>query len=180
MTNGDTGRQSDHWLSKESFSQACAALPLVSIDLLVTRPGTQGRELLLGLRNNRPAQGWWFTPGGRIRKNEPLAKAMARLALDEIGLHHDWLHRTILLGAWDHFYADSAFDPDISTHYINLPYALHLSEEEAQAVQPAFGKHLQHEAWMWLPISDALTNVRVHDYVKAELNQLNNSLSQDA
>ena len=69
MTNGNEVSQSNYWLSKESFSLACAALPLVSIDLLVTRPGTQGKELLLGLRNNRPAQGWWFTPGGRIRKN---------------------------------------------------------------------------------------------------------------
>ena len=178
MSKDNIDSQSNHWLSEDIFSQACAALPLVSIDLLVTRPGTRGRELLLGLRNNRPAQGWWFTPGGCIRKNEPLAKAMARLALDEIGLHPDWLHRTILLGAWDHFYQDSAFDPDVSTHYINLPYALHLTPEEAQAVQPAYCKHLQHEAWMWLPFSDAMTDVRVHDYVKAVLSHLINSLSQ--
>ena len=172
MTEGNVNNQSSQWLSEDLFRTACAALPLVSIDLLVTRPSTQGREVLLGLRNNRPAQGWWFTPGGRIRKNEPLATAMSRLALEEIGLHPDWLHRTILLGAWDHFYPDSAFDPDISTHYINLPYALHLTQVEAQTVQPATGKDFQHESWMWLPISDALTDVRVHAYVKAGLSRL--------
>jgi colanic acid biosynthesis protein WcaH len=133
--------------------------------------------LLLGLRNNRPAQGCWFTPGGRIRKNEPLAKAMSRLALDEIGLHPNWLNRTIMLGAWDHFYPDSAFDPGISTHYINLPYALHLTEEEAQTVQPSFGKNLQHEAWMWMSVSDAFEDKTVHAYVRAVLDKLNNSLA---
>jgi len=66
------------WLSEAVFSTACAALPLVSIDLIVIRQGDQGRELQLGLRNNRPVQGWWFTPGGRIRKNEPLASALQR------------------------------------------------------------------------------------------------------
>lgn len=46
----------------------------------------QGHELLLGLRNNRPAQRWCFTPRGRIRKNEPLEQAVIRVALDELGM----------------------------------------------------------------------------------------------
>ncbi|WP_370701703.1 NUDIX domain-containing protein [Thauera phenylacetica] len=50
------------------------------------RSGPAGPELLLGLRNNSPAKGWWFTPGGRIRKNEPLYDAQCRVAKDEIGL----------------------------------------------------------------------------------------------
>jgi colanic acid biosynthesis protein WcaH len=54
------------WLQAESFSQSCSALPLISLDLCLTRPSSQGPELLLGLRNNRPAQGVWITPGGRI------------------------------------------------------------------------------------------------------------------
>jgi colanic acid biosynthesis protein WcaH len=91
------------WLSEELFRTACGALPLVSIDLLVTRPGQKGRELLLGLRNNRPAKGWWFTPGSRIPKSEALPSAMRRVAQDEIGLNPELLGRTRLLGAWDHF-----------------------------------------------------------------------------
>src|SRR5450830_138978 len=42
-------------------------------------------QLLLGRRINAPARGWWFTPGGRIRKNEALVQAR-------------------LMGAWDPFY----------------------------------------------------------------------------
>lgn len=162
----------DQWLSPGTFSSACAALPLVSIDLMVTRPGENGRELLLGLRNNRPAQGWWFTPGGRIRKNEPLATALRRIADEEIGLNLDWLSRTQLLGAWDHFYPDSAFDPAVSTHYVNLPHALHLTEDEARAVQPPFGQGLQHQEWTWLSLAKASTDKRVHGYVRAVLPQL--------
>ena len=40
---------STNWLSAEAFSVACAALPLVSLDLCLTRSGTAGPELLLGL-----------------------------------------------------------------------------------------------------------------------------------
>lgn len=172
MDNTEADGQASQWLSEEVFSSACAALPLVSIDLMITRPGNQGRELLLGLRNNRPAQGWWFTPGGRIRKNEPLPIALRRVAREEIGLNLEWLSRAQLLGVWDHFYPDSAFDPCVPTHYVNLPHVLNLTEDEAQAVQPPSGQGLQHQTWMWMPVSQACTNERVHEYVRMVLPRL--------
>ena len=160
------------WLSEDVFSTACAALPLVSIDFMVTQPGEQGRELLLGLRNNRPAQGWWFTPGGRIRKNEPLESAMRRVAQDEIGLNPEWLGSAQLLGAWDHFYADSAFDANTSTHYVNLPHAVHLSVDEAQTLKLPIGNGSQHLEWRWMLVTEAQNDERVHAYVRAVLGRL--------
>ena len=87
------------WLSPDAFTSACAALPLVSVDVYLTRQQGGGTALLLGRRANRPAQGWWFTPGGRVRKNEPLASASARIALDELGLPAVALPRARLMGA---------------------------------------------------------------------------------
>lgn len=162
---GDTS----HWLSSKQFSQACAALPLVSLDFCLLRPscsGATGLELLLGLRNNRPAQGWWFTPGGRIRKNEQLASASARIALDELGLPATALSRAHLMGAWDHLYADSAFDPAVSTHYVNLPHWLALSQAEADALTLPQGPDQQHARWQWLPLEQAVQNESVHAYVR--------------
>ena len=160
------------WLSEDVFSTACTALPLVSIDLMVTRPAEQVRELLLGLRKNRPAQGWWFTPGGRIRKGEALASAMRRVAQDEIGLDPEWLGRVQLLGAWDHFYPDSAFDADISTHYVNLPHTVHLSADEAQTLKLPIGNDSQHFEWRWMLITEAQNDEQVHAYVRAVLGRL--------
>lgn len=164
------------WLSAEAFGTACAALPLVSIDLMVTRPGPDGPELLLGLRNNRPARDWWFTPGGRIRKNEAFGEAMSRVARDEIGLGPECLVRAQLLGAWDHFYPDSAFDPAISTHYVNLPHALHLTAEEAAMIRPPRGPEAQHRAWKWLPLPEAGRDVLVHPHVRAVLDKIAGSV----
>jgi colanic acid biosynthesis protein WcaH len=163
------------WLPPEAFSLACAALPLVSVDLCLTRPGPDGTELLLGLRNNRPAQGWWFTPGGRIRKNEPLANASARIVLDELGLPATALPRARLMGAWDHFYPDSAFDPGVSTHYVNLPHWLDLSAEEAATLAlPCSGDDSastaryagQHARWRWQPLAQAAIDPQVHAYAR--------------
>jgi colanic acid biosynthesis protein WcaH len=140
------------------FSQACAALPLVSIDWVLTN--SEG-QLLLGLRNNPPARAWWFTPGGRIRKNEALAAAKLRIAHDELGLPASALERATLMGAWDHFYPDSAFDPTVSTHYVNLPHWLQLSNNETASLQLPQGPNEQHARWQWLPLEQAALDDRV-------------------
>lgn len=111
-------------------------------------------------------------PWSRIRKNEALASAMHRVAQDEIGLNPEWLGRAKLLGAWDHFYPDSAFDADISTHYVNLPHAVHLSADEAQTLKLPIGNGSQHLQWRWMPITEAQNDEQVHAYVRAVLGLL--------
>jgi len=79
-------------LPLEQFQQAVAALPLVSVDWVLTN--TAG-ELLVGQRLNAPARGAWFTPGGRIRKGEALALALGP------GWHKkSWAHRLRWLPRW--------------------------------------------------------------------------------
>jgi len=58
------------------------SMPLPCVDLLVTHKG----NLLLTLRNNEPAKDLWFTPGGRIYRNEPLTETVKRVLHEETGL----------------------------------------------------------------------------------------------
>jgi len=158
--NAPTGPK---WLPAAQFAQACAALPLVSIDLVLT--DDEGR-LLLGLRRNAPARDWWFTPGGRIRKNEPLAMARQLIAAEELALPESVVKRATFMGAWDHFYADSAFDPDVSTHYVNLALWLPLTQEEIAALHLPTGEGEQHAQWQWMPVAQAATAPGVHPHVQ--------------
>ena len=64
------------YLSKENFQTVIASTPLISIDLIIKN--SQG-EYLLGYRNNKPAQDYWFVPGGRILKDESKSDAYTRL-----------------------------------------------------------------------------------------------------
>jgi colanic acid biosynthesis protein WcaH len=150
-------------LPMAQFQQAVAALPLVSVDWVLTNPAG---ELLVGQRLNAPARGAWFTPGGRIRKGEPLAAALRRVAAEELGLAEEraatLARRGELMGAWDHFYPDAAFTPTVPTHYVNLPYAARLTEAEVKALQLPVGE--QHGHWQWLPLASAAE--RVHEHVK--------------
>lgn len=150
-------------LPAAQFVEACAALPLVSIDLVLTNADGQ---LLLGKRNNAPARDFWFTPGGRIRRGEALNNAKLRIAHDELGLPASVLGRAILMGAWDHFYPDSAFDANASTHYVNLPHWLEVSQEEVTNLQLPQGPHEQHVSWRWFKLDEAAIESSVHPYVQ--------------
>ncbi len=150
-------------LPAAQFAQACQALPLVSIDLVLT---DEAGRLLLGLRRNAPARDWWFTPGGRIRKNEALAEARRRIAAEELGLPDTALRRATLMGAWDHFYPDSAFDAAISTHYVNLALWLQLTTDEVATLTLPAGDGEQHASWQWLPLAQAELDEGVHPHVR--------------
>jgi len=58
------------------------SMPLPCVDLLITHKN----NLLLMLRNNEPGKDLWFTPGGRIYKNESLEEAVKRILSEETGL----------------------------------------------------------------------------------------------
>jgi colanic acid biosynthesis protein WcaH len=64
------------FLNDADFHTLVRLAPLISIDFIIRNPRW---EILLGLRNNAPAKGSYFVPGGIILKNERLADAFKRI-----------------------------------------------------------------------------------------------------
>lgn len=130
-------------IPQSKFKSAVDVLPLVSIDLFIVCNGL----LLLGKRNNRPAKGFLFTPGGRIGRNEALTLAFSRIAREELGLENYLLLQYMLMGDWDHFYNDSAFSDDVSTHYIYLSYLCEIQPQMKKKLLLPKGRDKQHSSW---------------------------------
>jgi colanic acid biosynthesis protein WcaH len=147
------------YLDKDTFANIIASTPLVSIDLVLT---TEDDKALVGERLNRPAQGCWFVPGGRIYKNEPLAEAFKRLTTTELGIELN-IEQAQLLGAYDHFYADNVFNEQGSTHYVALGYKIVVNPE--LFLNLPFGE--QHQGYQWLAITELLAHPQVHTNTKA-------------
>lgn len=148
------------WLSPEEYSHAVSALPLVSVDLVVVNPA---RQVLMGFRRNAPAQQWWFTPGGSVRKHEPFLQAIERVGRWELGLSAINLQGARCMGIWDHFYEDSAFSAEVSTHYVNLPHVLYLANPPDLVSLPID----QHSEWRWQDAYLAAVADDVHPYARA-------------
>jgi len=145
-------------LSESTFLTVVANTPLVSFDLIVRN---QAGQVLLGLRNNRPAQGYWFVPGGRIMKDERLAEAFLRITENELGQSIP-LSEGKFLGVFQHLYEDNFSNQEgISTHYI--VFGVEISADEVLAQKPL----AQHSDWRWWSIQDLLASAVVHPYTRA-------------
>mgnify|MGYP000249851061 CR=1 FL=1 len=144
-------------MNNEKFLEVIDSVPLVSIDLVLE--DSKGR-ILLGKRINRPSQGYWFVPGGRIRKNERLANAIQRISSTELGTKIS-IANAKLLGAFDHIYPDNFQDVDgINTHYVALGYKAYVTDD--LSIEPDD----QHSEIKWWSKEDLLRDLTVHNNTK--------------
>lgn len=142
----------------KSFLNVVASAPLVSIDLIVKNE--QG-HVLLGKRTNRPARGYWFVPGGSIRKDERMVNAFERISSAELG-HPLELKDAKLMGVFEHLYEDNFLGEDnVSTHYVVLAYECRL-DPGARIVLDG-----QHSEAKWWNVDELLENASVHVNTKA-------------
>ena len=146
-------------LPPDVFRSIVELTPLVSIDLVVR---DRAGQVLLGYRRNRPAQGSWFVPGGRLGKNETRREAFSRLSQMELGVELD-IGRGRFLGVFEHIYPDNfAGDLRFGTHYVVLAYAIEVDPAELQLPGDD-----QHNGYAWMSEAEMLYRDDVHDYSKA-------------
>jgi colanic acid biosynthesis protein WcaH len=149
-------------LDAKIFKTVIENTPLVSIDLCLV----YGGQLFLGKRSNEPLKDEWFTPGGRINKNETWQGALLRIAEVELGLSGIAVEDFSLMGMWDHFYSNSAIDQNTSTHYVNLPHYLEFKSK------PQIILDDQHDTCNWFDLAVVSNNEKFHRYMRNYANWL--------
>ena len=70
------------FIDQELYDQILLHVPISCVDVVIVHDG----GVLLVRRNNPPACGEWWVPGGRVMKGETLREAARRKALGEVGL----------------------------------------------------------------------------------------------
>ena len=139
-------------LDDHIFKTVVDSAPLVSIDILLKKDN----KFLLGRRVNKPAQGYFFSTGGRVNKNETIDHAIDRIAQHELNI--ELQSRPKFLGVFEHFYNDSIYE-DVSTHYLNLAYEYEVEEISNLPIQ-------QHSEYQWFGVDELLNSTQVHEYTK--------------
>jgi colanic acid biosynthesis protein WcaH len=146
------------FLSHTELDTVIRLAPLIAIDLIIRNPGD---DVLLGLRKNDPAKGYYFVPGGMILKNDWLAAAFARLAENETG-QAARLDDARLIGVFEHFYdTNRSGNGGYGTHYVVLGY------EFAWPTAARPRPDDQHSELRWWPVTELLASERVHENAKA-------------
>jgi colanic acid biosynthesis protein WcaH len=145
-------------LSHDELAEVVKKAPLVSIDLVVSN--AEG-EILVGLRTNEPAKGFWFVPGGRILKDERIAEAFGRIAYDELGIKPAF-EDCRFLGVFEHLYPNNfTGKSDFSTHYVVLAYEVRTDESAPRLPRD------QHSEYKWLSRESLDQEERIHPYTRA-------------
>ncbi len=147
-------------ISPENFRLVIKNTPLISIDLVIEN--SEG-NILLGKRNNLPAKGYWFVPGGRILKNENFDSAFQRIVKNETGLSKQ-LEDANFLGIYEHIYPDENFfaDPDFGT--VVIAYRIKLTDSTLELTLN------QHSDYWWATLDEILTDSKIHNNTKNYFN----------
>jgi len=148
------------FLNKEDFTNAVRTTPLISLDFIIEN---EFGEFLVGKRTNRPAQGYWFVPGGRVLKDETLEQAFMRLTEEELGQQFLITHSQFF-GVWQHFYDDNFSGSSFTTHYVVLGFRLEINTSTTMLPSK------QHDAWRWARSDDLIIDGNVHKNTQAYFN----------
>lgn len=146
-------------LPVDVFSEIVKYTPLVSIDLLIIDPSN---AVLVGLRENKPAQNYWFVPGGRIYKNETVDAAFSRIVKIELSSLKLDYHAAKFKGVFQHLYNDNFLGiPGFGTHYVVLAHEIKL--EDNVVLLPS---DQQHRTYKWMSIDRLIADPTVHPNTK--------------
>ncbi len=148
-------KNSKRWTDPEIFKCIVKNTPLVAIDLLVK---DKNGRFLVGKRKNRPAQGFYFVPGGRIFKNETLDEAFKNISKNELGLALERKNAKFI-GVFEHIYPDNFFGNEFGTHYIVLAHVIEINTELDLPDD-------QHDSYLWLKPEEILEREDIHEYTK--------------
>lgn len=101
------------YIPDKLYKEILNAVPFVCADIVIK----DGNSFLLAKRKNKPAQGQWFLPGGRVLKNEKLADAALRKMQQETGLSGK-IEK--LLGVDETMFQDGPYSE--SVHSVNVVF----------------------------------------------------------
>ena len=146
------------FLEKDLYVKILDSIPVVTVDIAIF--DNKKSKILLFKRQNNPLKNIYYTPGGRVNKNEHLNDAILRKSKEELGLDLK-LKDLRYCGAIEEFFNNSNFEEvKNGTHHINFVYEFIMSNNININLDE------QHESYKWFDINDD----KLHHYIKDKIN----------
>ena len=148
-------------IPKDIYQKIHFSVPIACIDVVIVK----NNKILLCKRTNKPAQGEFWLPGGRVYKGETLAEAVSRKTLQETDLQTQKIKK---IGIDETMFEDGPFGS--STHTINVIYLVTTKKGEVI-------NDLQHDEYLWADLKTKNLHPYVRKYMKIVLNNLYGKIS---
>jgi colanic acid biosynthesis protein WcaH len=137
------------FIDQDLYDQILRHMPIACVDVAIVYNGC----VLLVRREDAPAKGEWWVPGGRVLKGETLRETARRKAREEVGLE---CHVGPIIHTAETIFEDGP--RGIPVHSINACFLLYPTHDTTE-LRVALDDH--HAAWRW---ADEVTN-DLHPYV---------------
>jgi colanic acid biosynthesis protein WcaH len=137
------------FIPQDLYNQILLNVPIACVDIALVSHG----KVLLVKRNDAPAKGQWWVPGGRVLKGEMMIATAKRKALDEVGIR---VHVGPIVHTDETIFDDGPCN--IPVHSINSCFFVYPADS---AFTPILDSH--HENCKWVNTIDT----DLHPYVKA-------------
>ena len=155
-------------IEEETFKKILANVPIITVDVLFFNEDYT--QIILFKRNNKPLKGQYFTPGGRLHKNEEFLDAAVRQMQQELGIFIE--KKKLVLGSiLNEIWEESSF-ANISYHTVNICFGYPLDEKIN-----SFRFDKQHNKSKWFCINDP----SLHELIKTRIERVlqNSSLRKN-
>ena len=139
-------------LPEKKYKEILEAMPILTVDGIIMHNG----KFLLLKRANKPLQGKFWTPGGRIYKGERLKDGFIRKMKEEIGLKGKIVS---VVGFYEDFYQDNNLNIDM-VHTVSVVFLAEVDRYEIkmdkQSTDYKWVKSLPERLRLILPFSNLM------------------------
>lgn len=136
------------FIPQKLYNDILSNMPIACVDIAIVAYGS----VLLVMRNDPPAKGQWWVPGGRVLKGEMMTETAARKAREEVGIA---CHVGPIIHTAETIFPDGPFE--IPVHSINSCFFLYPSDPH---FRPNLDDHHTDFRWVNYVPDD------VHPYVQ--------------
>jgi len=113
------------FIDEKLYAKIIHSIPVVTVDLVIFN--LEKNKVLLFKRNNEPLKDNYYTPGGRVNKNETLNNAIIRKSKEELGIDIE-INNLQYCGMMEEFFETTKFEKvSNGTHHINILYKFTLN-----------------------------------------------------
>lgn len=126
------------FIEQELYDKILGHMPIACVDIAIVANGA----VLLVRRNDQPARGHWWVPGGRVLKGERMRETALRKAREEVGLD---CHVGPIVHSAETIFADGP--RGIPVHSINHCFLLY-PVESSVPLEVSLDDH--HRGWKWV------------------------------
>lgn len=148
--------KNQNFIDEETFKKILSNVPIVTVDVLFFNEDYT--QIVLFKRNNEPLKNQFFTPGGRLLKNEDFLDSAVRQMQKELGIFikkEKLIFGSVLNEIWE----KSSF-ATISYHTVNICFGYSLDGKSK-----VFQLDGQHDKSKWFDINDP----SLHELIKKRI-----------